>query len=64
MLASDQGYPNARSCPVAVRFTVDTDDAPFFRPLNYTWTGLRENAFTAQTTFVVNGFDDDLQVKD
>ncbi|KAK3745550.1 hypothetical protein RRG08_040225, partial [Elysia crispata] len=61
VLASDQGYPNARSCPVAVRFTVDTDDAPFFRPLNYTWTGLRENAFTAQTTFVVNGFDDDLQ---
>ncbi|GFS23625.1 protocadherin Fat 4, partial [Elysia marginata] len=61
VLANDQGYPRAKECPVVVRFTVDTDDAPYFRPLNYTWTGLRENAFDLQSTFEVNGFDDDIQ---
>ncbi|RUS82555.1 hypothetical protein EGW08_009685 [Elysia chlorotica] len=61
VIANDQGFPTQRTCPVAVQFTVATDEAPYFRPLNYTWPGLRENAFTGQSTFVVNGFDDDLQ---
>lgn len=63
IIASDQGIPISKNCTTMYRFTVVIDKPPYCNPVNYTWAGLTDSAYESSMTFIVNGFDDDRQVK-